>query len=176
MLFCLVSTTIKLSMSKVKKQVKYAILAFLILILAVFFFSFFNSEERKLEAQNLLEIDFVCGVDHQTYQNKTFAKLMKVDVLHKGKCNDLILEKCLNQGGQIKERAGFNVCAFKDNSECEMQALLSGKCKGFNPNDFESEAEFFCVITGGTIKDNKCILECNLNDYLNQNCLWTLKK
>lgn len=66
---------------------------------------------------------------------------------------------CINKGGKIENRKSKNgeygVCLFEDNRQCEEWSLLRGQCPegGVKITGYENEAEIYCAITGGQIKD-----------------------
>jgi putative hemolysin len=65
---------------------------------------------------------------------------------------------CLAKGGTIsmgKNKKGeYGVCLFEDNRQCEEWALLRGDCPvgGLKITGYESEAQAYCAITGGTVE------------------------
>lgn len=89
---------------------------------------------------------------------------------------------CTEKGGTliIKENkvGQYSICVFEDNRQCEEWALFRGECPvgGLKITGYETEAQAYCAITGGTVKglgtDNVlcqridgtlCAVEANLN-------------
>lgn len=68
----------------------------------------------------------------------------------------------------------YGVCYFEDNRQCEEWALMRGECplNGVKITGYDTEAQRFCAITGGTVdmKKGTCTKKetsCSLEIYYN---------
>lgn len=65
---------------------------------------------------------------------------------------------CFNKGGTLimkdNKNGQYGVCVFDDNRQCEEWALFRGECPvgGRKITGYETEAQTFCAITGGTVQ------------------------
>ena len=65
---------------------------------------------------------------------------------------------CVEKGGTVEIRTStagqYGVCVFADGRQCEEWALLRGQCPagGVNVSGYDTEAEIYCVITGGQLE------------------------
>lgn len=87
---------------------------------------------------------------------------------------------CVAQGGTNTiatkpDGSQYGVCLFEDNQQCEDWALYRGECPvgGIKITGYDSQAEIYCAITGGTVTGDTCVKnaqECPLDAYYDGSC------
>ncbi len=87
---------------------------------------------------------------------------------------------CAKVGGKtiidtLPSQDQIGICKFAEHQECEEWALFKKVCPvgGVNTQNL-NQAERFCLILGGKLDNEQCVLannkECNIQDLYNQTC------